>query len=114
MGGKVTWRRQADFARAFGLNKAGRFAEAEAGYVANLTLQPEDTAALNNAAVVALQDGHPTLAGRVDSRHGALHQRPAQLDRHALLPAIRPAAPDSPLVILPPDTYPALFCEDSL
>ena len=49
-------------ARAFELQKAGRLEEAEAGYAAYLAAFPDDLGALNNAAVVALQNGDLPLA----------------------------------------------------
>src|SRR5438552_16860314 len=49
-------------ARAFELQKAGRLGDAEAGYAAYLAAFPDDLGALNNAAVVALQNGDLPLA----------------------------------------------------
>ena len=56
----ITLRQQ--LARAFELQKAGRLGEAEAGYAAYLAAFPDDLGALNNAAVVALQNGDLPLA----------------------------------------------------
>src|SRR5439155_9155325 len=49
-------------ARAFELQKAGRLGDAETGYAAYLAAFPDDLGALNNAAVVALQNGDLPLA----------------------------------------------------
>jgi Tfp pilus assembly protein PilF len=51
-----------ELARAFELQKAGRLAQAETGYAAYLAARPDDVGALNNAAVVALQNGDHALA----------------------------------------------------
>ena len=56
----ITSRQQ--LARAFELQKAGRLGEAEVGYAAYLAAFPDDLGALNNAAVVALQNGDLPLA----------------------------------------------------
>ena len=51
-----------ELTRAFELHKAGRLAQAELGYAAYLAARPDDVDALNNAAVVALQNGDLALA----------------------------------------------------
>jgi len=51
-----------ELARAFELQKAGRLAQAETAYSAYLAARPDDIGALNNAAVVALQNGDLALA----------------------------------------------------
>lgn len=48
--------------QAFALHKEGRLQEAETGYSAYLADHPRDTAALNNAAALALQSGNIELA----------------------------------------------------
>jgi Flp pilus assembly protein TadD len=53
---------QDELVRAFELHKAGRLAEAEAGYAAYLARHPDSKTALNNAGVLAIQSGQIELA----------------------------------------------------